>query len=222
MEIFGVYLVNRSSGATIPLFQDKENYIGRGIPNPQGEKGKVLFPDPSISKIHATIAMDPNTFKWILTDKSRHGIYVNEKKVNQSTDIHHGDRIDVGSFTLMFYEKFNADDETMEQPLPVIFQQQRASYNRWKWGFYILFPLVIELLLALISPLTLLGISCVVLVFSVILLVKKSWRENIKVTLTAVIISILFSLLGILIFSVCNYNPEANIITIQKPIKQSK
>lgn len=196
MEIFGVYLVNQSSGVTIPLFQDKENIIGRGIPSPQGEQGKVLLPHPSISKIHATISLKPETYEWIIYDKSRHGILVNGNKVNKQMTLHHGDCIEVGPFNLMFYEKFNSDDETAEQPLPLAMVQKQNK--KLKWAFSLLIPAFIELLLALFQPYILLGISIVVAVLSLILL-RKKLRDALQISLTTLIICFLFAIMGILL-----------------------
>lgn len=220
MEIFGVYLVNQSSGVTIPLFQDKENIIGRGIPSPQGEQGKVLLPHPSISKVHATISLKPETYEWIIYDKSRHGILVNGDKVNKQMTLHHGDCIEVGPFNLMFYEKFNSDDETAEQPLPLAMAQKQNK--KLKWGFSLLIPAFIETLLALFSPWLLLGIS-IVLAILCLLMLRKKFRDALQLSLTTIIICFLFAMSGILLGASRIQADSSNVsIDTSKPYNKFK
>lgn len=177
MEIFGVYLVNQSSGNTVPLLTDQDNIIGRGVPKPEGEKGRVLLPHPSISKYHAKILLDTKTHEWKLIDTSRHGIYVNDKKVEKEIKLRHGDKIKIGPFILMFYEKFKADDETAEQPLIVSGEHQNSRAQ--KHIIYIS-ALVAEIPLAVFLPWPTLILSFSLIFFSLLLLIKSSWRDSSK------------------------------------------
>ncbi len=193
MEIFGVYLVNQSSGSTVPLHQDQENIIGRGIPSPQGEKGRVLLPHPSISKVHAQIMLKPETHEWIIYDKSRHGIYINNKKINKEARLMHGDKIKVGPFELMFYEKFKADDETSEQPLPVYYDRKQES----PIFLYIISALLLEMVLAFINAKILLVATLSLLIFSTVLLIKAEWREKARLSYRILFILFFLSIAGI-------------------------
>ena len=191
MEIFGVYLVNQSSGITTSLYQDKVNTLGRGIPGPQGEKGKVLLPHPSISKIHAEIVLKPETHEWFLKDKSRHGIFVNNKKIKKEIRLMHGDKIKIGPFSLMFYEKFKADDETSEQPLPVHFETKKSNSL-----VFLLGALLIQIVLAWWKPEALLMLSASLLFFSGLLIAKPTWREKSKLSLRVLFILLLLATVG--------------------------
>lgn len=192
MEIFGVYLVNQSSGVTTSLHQDQENIIGRGIPNPQGEKGKVLLAHPSISKIHAQIILKPETHEWMLYDKSRHGIYVNGKKINKETRLMHGDKIKVGPFDLMFYEKFKADDETSEQPLPL-----REEGRRWESVLlYFVVAILVEIILSFQFPQYLLIGSLSLFIFTLIFFFKSEWREKSRISLRLLLMLSFLTLFG--------------------------
>lgn len=193
MEIFGVYLVNQSSGSTVPLHQDQENIIGRGIPSPQGEKGRVLLPHPSISKIHAQIVLRPETHEWMILDKSRHGIYINSKKITKEARLFHGDKIKVGPFELMFYEKFKADDETSEQPLPVYYERKQDS----PVFLYMISALLLELVLALVIPNLLLVGMLSLFIFTLLLLIKSPWREKTRISYRTLFLLFFLSITGI-------------------------
>lgn len=192
MEIFGVYLVNQASGETVPLYMDRENIIGRGVPNPQGEKGKVLLPHPSVSKMHARLEVAPETQTWILYDLSRHGITVNGKKVIKEQQIFHGDRIQIGPFTLMFYEKFKADDETSEQPLPVVAHDKTENPLLNMLGAVLLVGV-----LALILPTYLLYLSILLFFFCFLLLVKPRWKAKTKISYKLLFFLAFLAFLGI-------------------------
>lgn len=193
MEIFGVYLVNQSSGITTPLYMDKPNIIGRGVPDSKGEKGRVLLPHPSISKIHAKIEVSLETHTWVLYDLSRHGTYINGKHVVKQASLVHGDKIQIGPFDLMFYEKFKADDETSEQPLPHISPPQ-STYSMMSIGILLL---VIQGVLALISPKILIIIAFSLLFFSAILLILPNWRKKTNLSFSLVLMVLCLGLLGL-------------------------
>ncbi len=202
MEIFGVFLVNQSSGNTISLLPEQENLIGRGVPNPQGEKGRVLLPHPSISKFHAKIVLKPQSNEWILHDTSRHGIWVNDKKVDKEIKLNHGDKIKVGPFILMFYEKFKADDETSEQPLPSTFTE---APRQSRVLVYILAVLVLEMLLMLLQPLILMILGSSMVFFSLIFLLKSSWRQKVKISIWVLLTIFLLGSVGMGLALLKNY-----------------
>lgn len=192
MEIFGVYLVNQGSGETVPLYMDKSNIIGRGVPNPQGDKGKVLLPHPSISKIHAKIELAAETHKWILYDMSRHGVKVNGKKVVKEQQILHGDQLQIGPFTLMFYEKFKADDETAEAPLPDLDTGKKNSAFLNGLGAVLLVAVA-----ALVFPKYLIVPCLSLFIFSFIFLVKPAWKKKVKISYTFLFFLLFLGVLGL-------------------------
>ncbi len=116
MKKFGVYLVNQNSGQTYPLAFDKENKIGRGFPGENPELA-VALPDATISKLHASIQLDSQTHLWHFKNLSSNGSLVDNTRVLGTQTLHHGDRISIGPFDLSFYEKFRADEGTMEMPI---------------------------------------------------------------------------------------------------------
>lgn len=193
MEIFGVYLVNQSSGNTVPLLTDQDNIIGRGVPKPEGEKGRVLLPHPSISKFHAKILLDSKTHEWKLLDTSRHGLFVNDKKVEKEVKLRHGDKIKIGPFILMFYEKFKADDETAEQPLVVSDQQSSRLQNI----IYIMAAFILEMPLAYILPQYTLILSFALIFFALPFIMKTSWRNAAKIAIATLMWILLIGIVGV-------------------------
>jgi hypothetical protein len=192
MEIFGVYLVNQSSGVTMPLYPDQDNIIGRGIPDPKGEKGKILLPHPSVSKLHAKIKLSLETHEWILVDTSRHGITVNGKRVAKQIRLKHGDKIQAGPFTLMFYEKFKADDETSEQPLPVL----DAGPEKRPLVINILGAILLEGVLMVTFPTVLLVLSLLLVFFWFFMIIKPGWKEKLKISYRFLFLLLLLAAVG--------------------------
>ena len=192
MEIFGVFLVNQSSGITTPLDHDKDNIIGRGIPKPEGEIGQVVLPHPSISKLHAKIRLSPEAHQWILYDTSRHGILVNDKRVEKQKILTHGDKIKVGPFELMFYEKFKADDQTSEQPLP-FFDDAMAPKRTW---LYFIGMLIIEAVLLLASPKLLIIFALTVCFFLLAVSLQRSWVKKLGLSYPGILLLLVLAILG--------------------------
>lgn len=193
MEIFGVFLVNQSSGLTYQLAPEGKNIIGRGVPGKE-EIGKVLLPHPSISKFHAKLELSQESHSWILYDTSKHGLTVNDKKVNGEQVLVHGDIIGVGPFKLMFYEKFKADDETAEYPLFTPYKERGGKSRSFLW--FALFALATELLLCWLKPKILVIISASLFFFSFILIVKKGIREKTRISNKLLAFFIFLALLG--------------------------
>ena len=192
MEIFGVFLVNQSSGITTPLYHDKDNIIGRGIPQPEGEEGQVLLPHPSISKLHAKIRLSPETHQWILYDTSRHGILVNDNRVEKQAILGHGDKIKVGPFVLMFYEKFKADDQTSEQPLP-LFDDAVAAKNFW---WYCIGLLIIEVILLSVSPKLLVALASAVCFFLLATSLRSKWVKKLGLSYPGIFLLLALAIFG--------------------------
>lgn len=115
MEKPGVYLVHRISGKTWSLEPTRPVVIGRGIDSQEvAKEDAILVPDPLVSKLHARVGMDPHDQHWYVQDLSKHGTYVNGRRVDKRCPLKHGDQLTIGSFALVFYENFAADDGTLE------------------------------------------------------------------------------------------------------------
>ncbi len=194
MEIFGEFLVNQNSGETFSLQHGKENWIGRGIHDPLSEaEGRLMLAHPSISKMHAKIFLKPETNEWMLVDTSRHGVIVNDKKVIKELRLRHGDKIKIGPFTLMFYEKFKADDETSEQPLPTLTENLPRQQ---KTIIYVMATLIMEMILLIVWPPVLMALGFSMIFFAILLLAKTNWRNITKIPIRILLIILFLGIFG--------------------------
>lgn len=121
----GVYLINQTSGKKHPLLNASKNVIGRGIESGENPSATILLPHPAVSYEHATIYIDPETQIWKLESTGSNGTIVNGNTV-ENIDLKHGDDIQVGPYTLTFYEKFGRQ-ATMEIKMPKNLRKKNAS-----------------------------------------------------------------------------------------------
>lgn len=63
------------------------------------ETAEICLDDPSVSRRHAMITLDPGTSPRILDDRSLNGLLVNGRKVDFA-ELHDGDELTIGQFRL--------------------------------------------------------------------------------------------------------------------------
>ncbi len=112
MDKFGVFIVNQNSNQIWDLSFEQKNIIGRGLSEEPGTT--ILIPNPTVSKIHAYIYLDPQEHRWYFENKSKNGSKVNGQRVLEKFPLIHGDQITIGPNILIFYERFRADEGTVE------------------------------------------------------------------------------------------------------------
>ena len=88
-----------SKGQYLPLGR-RTNVIGRAESLPM----QIL--DDMVSRKHLRIRYDENTNQHYAEDmESKHGVFINNRKINEQTLLKDGDEILIGQTTLMFTEK---------------------------------------------------------------------------------------------------------------------
>jgi pSer/pThr/pTyr-binding forkhead associated (FHA) protein len=82
-----------------PLGQ-RTNVIGRDEALP------IQILDELVSRKHLQIGFDKNLNRYYAFDmKSKHGVFINGKKINKETILADGDQIHIGRTTLLFTDK---------------------------------------------------------------------------------------------------------------------
>ena len=87
-------LKGKGSGASITL-QGTQNILGR-----ENQNG-ISFDDDQISKQHAEIRFEKD-FYWIEDLKSKNGVYLNGKRIEQAERLYNGTILKIGSTLLKF------------------------------------------------------------------------------------------------------------------------
>ncbi len=64
---------------------------------------EIVVPDDDVSRTHCFL--DHRNGQWLLTDRSRHGTWVNGERVDGGCVLSHGDVLEVGSFRLRFSDE---------------------------------------------------------------------------------------------------------------------
>jgi pSer/pThr/pTyr-binding forkhead associated (FHA) protein len=93
-------------GDYYPLGQ-RTNVIGRAEANP------IQILDERISRKHVQIHFDPNKQRYYALDmKSRHGVFINGRRIADETSLAEGDQIRIGDTTVLFTVKDFPDRES--------------------------------------------------------------------------------------------------------------
>lgn len=96
----------QQTGDYYPLGQ-RTNVIGRAEALP------IQLLDDLVSRRHMQIRYDKDKKQYLALDmKSKHGVYINAKKITAETALVDGDEILVGQTTLLFTEKDFEDRES--------------------------------------------------------------------------------------------------------------
>ena len=93
-------------GQYLPLGK-RVNVIGRAEALP------MQLLDDLVSRKHLRIRYDENTNQHLVEDmESKHGVFINNHKINTPTVLREGDHVLIGHTTLMFTEKDFDDSES--------------------------------------------------------------------------------------------------------------
>jgi pSer/pThr/pTyr-binding forkhead associated (FHA) protein len=85
----------------------RTNVIGRD------ESVPIQILDEHISRKHMQIYLDENSGQYFALDmKSKHGVFINNNKINKETILADGDQIRIGNTTLLFTDKDFSDRES--------------------------------------------------------------------------------------------------------------
>ena len=108
-------------GEYLPLGR-RTNVIGRAEALPM----QIL--DDMVSRKHLRIWYDENTNEHTAEDmKSKHGVIINNKKINEITTLKEGDQIRIGQTTLLYTEKDFDDRESALSHFKKIGERQRPT-----------------------------------------------------------------------------------------------
>lgn len=81
-----------------PHHLDAKTAVGRSI-----EAAKLIVLDPSVSRRHAELTLTGTS--WTVRDLgSMVGTFVNDRRIEQPTDVHHGDRVRFGDIAFFFVD----------------------------------------------------------------------------------------------------------------------
>jgi pSer/pThr/pTyr-binding forkhead associated (FHA) protein len=108
-----LHILLRDGSVTERGLLQEEVMIGKGSHN------DIILPDPSVSSTHAKIAVKDN--KFTLSDLgSRNGTYLNDVRISEPLELHHGDRIKMGHCLLTF--RIEGADFTLVMPIKELSQ----------------------------------------------------------------------------------------------------
>ena len=123
----GVYMASiiitsgDSKGQYLPLGR-RTNVIGRAEALPM----QIL--DDMVSRKHLRIRYDENTNQHYAEDmESKHGVFINNRKINEQTFLKDGDEILIGQTTLMFTEKDFDNSESALAHYKKVGERQRPT-----------------------------------------------------------------------------------------------
>ena len=101
-----IIIAGASEGDYFPLGR-RNHIIGRD------NALTIQITDEHISRKHLHISFDEQTQRYNVNDlKSKHGTFVNGRKINEETELREGDKIDIGKTTLLFSLKDFDDRKT--------------------------------------------------------------------------------------------------------------
>jgi pSer/pThr/pTyr-binding forkhead associated (FHA) protein len=110
------------TGDYYPLGQ-RTNVIGRAEVLP------IQILDDLISRRHMQIRYDKDKKQYLALDmKSKHGVFINNKKITQETALVDGDEILVGQTTLLFTEKDFEDRESALSHFKKVGERSRPTH----------------------------------------------------------------------------------------------
>lgn len=109
-------------GNFYPLGQ-RTNVVGRAEALP------IQILDDLVSRRHMQIRYDKDKKQYYALDmKSKHGVFINERKITQETTLVDGDEILIGQTTLMFSEKDFDDRESALSHFKKVGERARPTH----------------------------------------------------------------------------------------------
>jgi len=110
-------------GSYYPLGH-RTNVIGRNETLP------VQILDNLVSRQHLQISYDKQKDEYFALDmKSKHGVFINDTKIEEETALVEGDEILIGQTTLMFTEKDFDDWESALSHFKKVGERMRPTHN---------------------------------------------------------------------------------------------
>lgn len=102
----------------------RTNVVGRNEALP------IQILDDLVSRKHLQIRYDKQQDKYYAVDmKSRHGVFINDRKITEETALVDGDEILIGQTTLMFTEKDFDDWESALSHFKKVGERMRPTQN---------------------------------------------------------------------------------------------
>ena len=92
---FVLNILNQSSRSSSWMLNEGNYTIGRLA------KHEIILDDVTVSRNHGKIVIESTNSK-ITDNNSTNGIYINDILIKDSTEIHSGDKIQIGKFLLLF------------------------------------------------------------------------------------------------------------------------
>ncbi len=103
----------------------RTNVVGRDEALP------IQVLDDSISRKHLQIRYDKQQSQYHALDmKSKHGVFINDKKITKETVLVDGDEILIGQTTLLFTEKNFEDRESALSHFKKVGERMRPTHNQ--------------------------------------------------------------------------------------------
>lgn len=110
------------TGDYYPLGQ-RTNVIGRAETLP------IQILDDLISRKHLQIRYDKNAKRYYALDmKSRHGVFINSRRITEETALVEGDEVLIGQTTLLFSEKDFDDRESALSHFKKVGERMRPTH----------------------------------------------------------------------------------------------
>src|SRR4030042_2444956 len=110
-------------GSYYPLGH-RTNVVGRNEALP------IQILDDLVSRKHLQIRYDKQQDKHYAVDmKSRHGVFINDRKIGEETALVDGDEILIGQTTLLFTEKDFDDWESALSHFKKVGERMRPTHN---------------------------------------------------------------------------------------------
>ena len=92
---FVLNVLNQSSRSSSWMLIEGNYTIGRLTEH------EIILDDVTVSRNHGKIVIESDNSK-IIDNNSTNGIYINDILIKDSTEIHSGDKIQIGKFLLLF------------------------------------------------------------------------------------------------------------------------
>ena len=117
-----ILLTGNQRGDYYPLGQ-RTNVIGRDEALP------IQILDEHVSRKHLQVRFDKDKKQYYVLDmKSKHGVFINEKKVDEEAVLLDGDEILIGQTTLLFTEKNFEDWESARSHFKKVGERMRPTH----------------------------------------------------------------------------------------------
>lgn len=117
-----IFIHGPLAGKRTPL-DDEEITVGRS------EANELVLDDPLVSRTHCIFMRKGGVI--LLEDLGSHnGTYVNEERLHQVRQIHHGDRISIGNSRILFEDQSLVADDTTQVADPTAFAAQTFTQRQ--------------------------------------------------------------------------------------------